>query len=87
MGRADELRAELAKALVEENALATYEDAKSGYRAHPGDPGAKAAMQASARVVRETRAQLRADRVVTAGPGDAVVAPATVAARATVKEV
>lgn len=87
MGRADELRAQLAKAMVEEDALATYEDAKSVYRAHPDSPEAKAAMQAAARVVRETRAQLRADRVVTAGPGDAVIAPATVAARATVKEV
>lgn len=87
MGRADELRTQLAKAMVEEDALATYEDAKSVYRAHPDNPEAKAAMQAAARVVRETRAQLRADRVVTAGPGDAVIAPATVAARATVKEV
>jgi hypothetical protein len=83
MGRADELRAQLAAAEAEETALAALDEARAAYRAAPDDIVAKATAQAAAKVVRDTRAQLRAHRVVTAGPGDAVIAPAVVTATAT----
>lgn len=81
MGRADTLRAQLAAVEEEESALATYRQVRDAYRDDP-DPATRAAVEAAALIVRETRARLRADRGV-----DAMIFPDAVATRSTIGEV
>lgn len=87
MGRADDLRAELAEIEPEETAIARLSELRAVARDNPGDLAAKDAAQAAALALRELRRSQRVTRVTTAGPGGAVVAPGTVAARTTVQEV